>query len=183
MTKEHAADLGSTYLRRAREVFGKDVRRITDKMPQNFLFLGLIERLFPEARIIYMKRDPMDVALSIYSILFTRGHPYAYDLKEIGQYTRFSEQIMEFWIGLFGDKIHVQSYETLVAEPEREIRKVLGFCGLEFDPACLNFHTTERSVSTASASQVREKLNASSVGRWKPYERYLKPLKAGLAGN
>ncbi len=183
MTRDDANEMGRTYIRRVREKFGKDAKHITDKMPQNFIYLGLVDRLLPKARIIYMKRDPLDVALSIFSILFTTGHPYAYDLKEIGQYARFSEQVMEHWIGLFGDKIHVQSYEKLVADPEQEIRKVLDFCGLDFNPACLEFHATERSVNTASASQVRERLNASSIGRWKPYERHLKPVKAGLAGN
>lgn len=181
LTQDDADEMGRTYLRRVREAFGNEARFITDKMPQNFVYLGLIERLLPKSRIIYMKRDPMDVALSIFSILFTFGHPYAYDLKEIGQYTRFSEQVMEHWIGLFGEKIHVQSYEDLVADPEHEISKVLDFCGLAFEPACLDFHATERTVNTASASQVRERLNGSSIGRWKPYERYLRPLKAGLA--
>ncbi|MFO0994538.1 MAG: sulfotransferase [Hyphomicrobiales bacterium] len=181
MTQDDATVMGRKYLRRVREAFGTDALFVTDKMPQNFLFLGLIDRILPNARIIYMKRDPMDVGLSIFSILFTEGHPYAYDLKEIGQYSRFSEQVMKHWMSLFGHKIHSQSYEALVADPEREIRRVLDFCQLEFHPACLNFHATERTVATASASQVRERLNANSVGRWKPYERHLRPLKAALA--
>ena len=183
MTQEAATEMGGEYVRRVREAFGTDARFITDKMPQNFIYLGLIDRILPNARIIYMQRDPMDVSVSIFSILFTEGHPYAYDLKEIAQYSRFSERVMAHWMSLFGHKIHTQSYEALVADPEREIRKVLDFCGLEFDPACLDFHATQRKVTTASASQVRERLNANSVGRWKSYERHLRPLKAVLAGN
>lgn len=182
LTPEDAAQMGATYLRRAREAFGTKARFITDKMPQNFLYLGLIDRILPEARIIYMKRDPLDVAISAFSILFTEGHPYAYDLKELGQYSRFSEQMMEHWMGLFGSKIYAQSYEAVVADSEAEVRKMLNFCGLEYNRACLEFHETKRNVNTASASQVRERLNASSIGRWKNYERHLRPLKAASGG-
>ena len=117
MTQEAATAMGGEYIRRVREAFGTEARFITDKMPQNFLYLGLIDRILPNARIIYMQRDPMDVSVSIFSILFTEGHPYAYDLKEIAQYSRFSERVMAHWTSLFGHKIHTQSYEALVADP------------------------------------------------------------------
>jgi tetratricopeptide (TPR) repeat protein len=183
LTAAHAKTLGEEYLSKIRGRFGVAARRITDKMPQNFLYGGLISQILPEARFIYMKRNPLDVALSAFGIHFTDPHPYAYDLAELGQYCRFSEQVMAHWIGLFGSKILVQPYEALVENYEAELRKILDFLELPFDPACLEFYKTQRSVATASASQVREKLNANSIGRWKPYERHLRNLKAALAAS
>ncbi|MGE4251066.1 MAG: sulfotransferase [Parvibaculaceae bacterium] len=182
LTTAEATALGQAYIRQVRGKYGTAARFITDKMPQNFLHLGLIERILPKARFIYMKREPMDVCLSVFTILFTGPHFYAYDLGEIGRYHRFSEQVMQHWIGLFPDKIHIQPYEDLVANSEVSIRKVLDFCGLPFREECLEFHRTKRNVTTASAAQVRERLNSRSVDRWKGYSRYLRDLTAALAG-
>ncbi|HTN95613.1 MAG TPA: sulfotransferase [Nordella sp.] len=182
LTAADAARLGAAYIARVRGKYGAKARFVTDKMPQNFLHLGLIDRILPKARIIYMKREPMDVCLSIFTFLFTTEHFYAYDLREIGRYHRFSEQVMRHWIDLFPGKIHIQSYEDLVADSEGSIRKVLDFCGLPFHENCLEFHKTKRNVSTASAAQVREKLNARSVDRWKGYGGHLRELTEALAG-
>jgi tetratricopeptide (TPR) repeat protein len=180
VTAEELAEMGRTYLARLRAAHGSEPRRIVDKMPQNFLYAGLIRLMLPKARFVYLTRDAMDNCFSIFSILFTEGHPYAYDLSEIGAYYRFSEKLMAHWQALFADRIHVQQYESLAENSEAEVRKLLDFCGLSFHENCLNFHKTERLVRTASAMQVREGFNRRSVERWKPYERHLRELKKAL---
>lgn len=175
-------EMGRQYIRMARDKFGLERRFITDKMPQNFLYLGLIHRMLPRARIIYMERDPLDTCLSIYTILFSQHHPYAYDLREAGLYARFSSDLMAFWKELLGDRIYCQRYEELVEHPEAAVRKLLAFCDLPFHADCLQFHKTERTVRTASAGQVRERLHARSVARWKNYRKQLGPLRAVFEG-
>lgn len=175
-------EMGRQYVAMVRERFGQQPRFITDKMPQNFLYLGLIHLMLPRARIIYMQRDPLDICLSIYTILFSEHHPYAYDLREAGLYTRFSRDLMAFWRDRMGDRIHVQSYEELVADPEPAVRRLLAFCDLPFHEGCLQFHKTDRPVKTASASQVRERLNTRSIGRWRSYAKHLGPLRSVFEG-
>jgi tetratricopeptide (TPR) repeat protein len=180
VTQSELEEMGRTYLARLRAAHGSQPRRIVDKMPQNFLYAGLIRLMLPKARFVYLTRDAMDNCFSIFSILFTEGHPYAYDLREIGAYYRFSEKLMAHWRSLFPERIHVQQYEALTDDSEAEIRKLLEFCGLPFHENCLNFHKTERIVRTASALQVREGFNRRSIQRWKPYERHLRELKKAL---
>ena len=175
-------EMGRQYVAMARDKVGSGRRFITDKMPQNFLYLGLIHRILPKARIVYMDRDPLDTCLSVYSLLFSQPHPYAYDLREAGLYAKFSRELMAFWKGLLGDKIYSQRYEDLVEDPEPAVRKLLAFCDLSFHADCLNFYKTERTVRTASASQVRERLHSRSVARWKNYRRQLGPLRAVFEG-
>ena len=175
-------EMGRQYVAMVRERFGREPRFITDKMPQNFLYVGLIALMLPKARIICMQRDPLDTCMSIYTILFSEHHAYAYDLREAGLYTRFSRDLMAFWKDLLGERIHVQSYEGLVAEPEPAVRKLLAFCDLPFHEDCLRFHQTDRPVRTASASQVRERLNTRSIGRWRNYAKHLGPLRSVFEG-
>jgi hypothetical protein len=175
-------DMGRQYIAMVRGRFGHEPRFITDKMPQNFLYLGLIHLMLPKARIICMQRDPLDTCLSIYTILFSESHPYAYDLREAGLYTRFSRDLMAFWKDWLGDRVHFQSYEELVRQPEPAVRKLLAFCDLPFHEDCLQFHKTDRPVKTASASQVRERLNTRSIGRWRNYRKHLGPLRSVFEG-
>ncbi|MGE0239999.1 MAG: sulfotransferase, partial [Parvibaculaceae bacterium] len=165
--------LGEDYLHRLRKRFGPGPRFVTDKLPGNFLTLGLIHLALPKAKIIHMRRDPHDTCLSIYTTLFASQHHYAYDMTELGEFYRLYRRLMAHWDRVLPGKIYHQRYEDLVAEPEANIRKVLDFCGLAFDKACLDFHATERRVRTASSTQVREKLHGRSVGRWRNYERHL----------
>jgi hypothetical protein len=162
-------DMGRQYIGMVRERFGQEPRFITDKMPQNFLY-------------VCMQRDPLDTCLSIYTILFSESHPYAYDLREAGLYTRFSRDLMAFWKDWLGDRVHFQSYEELVRQPEPAVRKLLAFCDLPFHEDCLQFHKTDRPVKTASASQVRERLNTRSIGRWRNYRKHLGPLRSVFEG-
>lgn len=151
--------------------------RITDKMPGNFPFAGLIHLALPNARIIHMRRDPIDTCLSCFSILFAHGQPYSYDLAELGRFYRAYEALMEHWRQVLpaGVMLDVR-YEDVVADLEQQARLVVEHCGLEWNDACLAFHETQRSVQTASATQVRQPIYRSSVGRWRRYGDLLRPL-------
>ncbi|MCH8861509.1 MAG: sulfotransferase [Proteobacteria bacterium] len=157
-----------------------DARCITDKMPQNFLYVGLIARAFPGAKIIHCRRDPMDTCLSIYKRFFTSPNPWAYDLASLGGYYRLYEKMMAHWQALLPGRMFDIAYEDLVEDPETGIRGLLEHCNLPFDPACLEFHKTRRVVTTASAAQVRQPMYKGSVGAWKRYEKHLGPLREAL---
>jgi protein O-GlcNAc transferase len=156
--------------------------RVTDKMPNNFFYLGLISQLFPRARIIHCIRDPRDVGLSVYFQNFLGSHDYAFDLKSIGAYYRQYKRIMRHWKEQFQIPLLEIRYEELVADQERVSREMVAYLGLEWDAACLNFHKSKRSVATSSSEQVREPVYTRSAGRWKNYEKYLKPLIEAIKG-
>jgi tetratricopeptide (TPR) repeat protein len=156
--------------------------RVTDKMPQNFLHLGWIALLFPGARVIHCVRDPMDTCLSCYFQMFTGDHPYAYDLASLGEYYRQYQRLMRHWRKVLDIPIFEVRYEDLVREPEQLGRAMVEFCGLAWDPSCLEFYKSERTVATASSQQVRRPIYSSSLGRWQHYADHLEPLKQALAG-
>jgi len=156
--------------------------RVTDITPMNFMVLGLAATLFPRARFLVCRREPMDNCLSIYRQPLTQPHAYAHDLENLGKYYRLHEALIEHWQGVLGDRLFTLQYEQLGADPEAVIRELLDFSGLSFDPACLAFHATDRVVKSPSASQVRQPLYSSSVGAWRRYEKHLQPLIDGLAG-
>ncbi len=150
---------------------------VTDKMPVNHEKLGLIAAALPDAPIIHLNRGPMDTCLSCYQTLFAAGQRFSYDLTELGQYYRLYAALMEHWRRVLpaGRMLEVD-YESLVAEPEPQIRALLAHCGLSWSDSCLSFHETSRPVRTASAAQVRRPLYRSSVERWRRYESHLGPL-------
>jgi hypothetical protein len=158
--------------------------RITDKMPLNFFFAGLISLALPNARIIHVRRDPVDTCFSCFSTLFTGEHRVAYELSELGRYYRAYENLMEHWRRVLpaGAMIEVQ-YEKVVADLEGEARRLIAHCGLEWEDACLAFDRTERAVRTASVAQVRRPIYRSSVGRWQRYQLHLRPLLDALGSN
>ena len=160
---------------------GDGARRVTDKMPDNFRFAGVIAAGLPHARVVHVRRDPADTCLACFRQLFGGRLDFTYDLVELGRYYRAYARLMDHWRQVLpaGRMLELQ-YETLVAEPEREIRRLLEFCGLEWEPACLEFHRTERAVQTASSEQVRQPLYASSIGRWRRYREHLGPLLEAL---
>jgi tetratricopeptide (TPR) repeat protein len=154
-----------------------EAARITDKMPYNYIAMGVIHALLPNATIIHVKRNPLDTCLSCYTKLFTQGQHYSYDLTELGHYYRCYEQIMAHWRQLLPEGTWLDiAYEDVVGNLEAEAQRLIAFCGLPWDPACLDFHQTNRSVRTASFAQVRQPVYTSSVGRWHHYERELAPL-------
>lgn len=171
----------AAYMERLEHRAG-DARRVTDKLPHNFLYAGLIGFLMPSARIIHVRRDAMDTCFSIFANLFTAHHGYAYDLAELGSYYRLYEALMDHWREIAPDRMFELDYESLVAEPEQTVRALLDYCGLEFDPACLEFHKTDRAVRTASAAQVRRPLYRDALQRWRHYEAHLQPLQEALSG-
>jgi tetratricopeptide (TPR) repeat protein len=175
-------DMGSDYARRL-AALAPGAARIVDKMPSNFRWVGLIRLMLPRARIIHCRRDPIDTCLSAYTRKFSHGQPFAYDLGELGRYYRAYDALMAHWRGLLdADHFLEVGYEAVVADLEGEARRLVAFCGLEWDEACLAFHQTRRAVRTASVNQVRRPLYRTSVARWKPYEAQLGPLLEALSG-
>ena len=159
---------------------GPGSARITDKMPHNFLHLGFIDRILPGARVIHCVRDPLDTCLSIYFHNFTTNHPYASSLEDLGTYYKAYRELMDHWKNVLRIPVLEVAYEDLVANQEPVSRNMVEFCGLDWDERCLDFHTSERVVTTPSHNQVRQPLYDRSVGRWKNYEEFLAPLRAAL---
>jgi tetratricopeptide (TPR) repeat protein len=153
-----------------------EVLRVVDKMPSNYLNLGLIATLFPKARIIHCRRDPVDTCLSCYFQNFQEPIAYTLDLRHLAQYYREYERLMAHWAAVLPVPTFDLSYEELTAEQEATSRRLLAFCGLDWDERCLRFHETARAVKTASLLQVRQPMYRSSVGRWKRYEAFIQPL-------
>jgi hypothetical protein len=175
LTQNQIDQCAQKYLARI-EQFSSDAVRITDKMPQNFLYLGLIGQLFPRARIIHCSRHPLDTALSIYFQQFIEAHTYSFDLENIGHYYNEYRRLMQHWKNILDIPILDISYQNLVEDFEGTCRRMVGFLDLEWDERCLQFHRSERKIATASFDQVRSPIYSSSLGRWKHYERHLGPL-------
>ena len=180
MRPEDFRPLGDAYLARVGSRAG-GAQRIVNKMTENFRCAGLIALALPGARIIHIRRDPFDTCFSCFTNLFVENHPYAYDLAELGRYYRAYETLMAHWRRVLppGMMLEVE-YEDVVADLEGEGRRVLAHCGLDWDPRCLDFHKTKRSVRTASVAQVRQPINPRSIGRWRAYEAFLGPLIEAL---
>jgi len=180
MTGDELRQLGADYLERAR-ASAPLAERTTDKMPANFRFVGLIHLALPDARIIHMRRDPVDTCLSCFTRLFAQDQPHTYDLRELGRYYRAYAALMAHWRAVLPPGVMLEvEYEAVVADIETQARRILAHCGLPWDDACLAFHKTPRPVRTASASQVRQPIYRSSIGRWQPYRDWLQPLLGEL---
>jgi Flp pilus assembly protein TadD len=154
---------------------------ITDKTPRNFLYIGLIKRIWPEARIIHCQRNLMDCAWSNYRIQFGSGNEYAYDQDEMIRYFRAKEKLMAHWQSICPDGFLNLSYEAMVADQEGETRRLLKYCGLEWEDDCLQFHQNSRPVRTASSVQVRSPIYKTSIKAWEPYADILAPMIKALA--
>lgn len=147
---------------------------ITDKMPLNFRYIGFIRAMFPHAKIVHVYRDPRDTCLSLYKHRFMNNNlPFVYNEDHLAGYYACYRSMMQYWHKAFPGSILDFSYEELVDNQEEKTRNLLEFCGLDWDENCLEFHETERTVDTASSSQVKEKLHSKGVGYWKKYEPYL----------
>jgi tetratricopeptide (TPR) repeat protein len=160
----------------------KGAHRVVDKMPDNILHVGLIARLFPRARFICCSRDDRDTALSCYFQMFAPGAlHFSYDLADCGRRTRLTGHLARHWLSVLPDRMIEVNYEALTEDLEGQSRRLIEFLGLGWEPACLDFHRTERPVATVSYWQVRQPLYQSSVGRWRNYENHLRPLFAALS--
>jgi tetratricopeptide (TPR) repeat protein len=175
LSQDRLDALSSAYLERLRAM-APSALRVTDKLPGNYVYLGFISQIFPDARILHCRRDPRDVCLSNYFTEFATGHSNAYDLESLAQVYKAYEELMQHWKSVLPIPILDVPYEELVAEPRTWVERVLSFCGLEWEDACLDFHKSKRLVVTASYDQVRKPLYKSSVGRWKNYARHLEPV-------
>jgi hypothetical protein len=174
------AALGRDYLARASAAFG-GAGRFIDKMPLNYLYCGLIRRSLPNARIVHVTRHPMAACYAMYKTLFKHGYPFSYDLSEIAQYYAAYRRLMQHWQNTMPGAIYELRYEDLVAEQRGETRKLLEYCGLEWEDTCVAFDRNPTPSTTASASQVRRPLYASSVSQWRHYEKQLGELRERLA--
>ena len=147
---------------------------IVDKMPSNIFNLGLIQYLFPNARVILCRRDPRDICLSCYFQMFVQNAlPFTYDLEDCAFQYNQQQRIEAHWLKTLTLKMLPLQYEDLVNDLEGQSRRLIDFLGLEWDPRCLEFYKTQRSVKTASVWPVRQPMYNSSVGRWKHYEKHL----------
>ncbi len=175
-------DMGEAELRRLGGAYVAAVRpraptalRITDKMPANFRYAGLIHLALPNARIIHTRRDPVDTCLSCFMHMMPM--PYTYDLAELGRHYRAFAALMAHWRDVLPAGVSLEiDYEDVVEDLEGQARRIVAHCGLDWDDACLSFHTTERPVRTASAVQVRQPVYRDAVRRWLPYKDMLQPL-------
>ena len=166
MSDQDIREIGESYVERLGANAPPDKDRIVDKLPPNFLFAGMIHLALPRARIVHVKRNAVDTCVSCYSLLFAEEQQFAYELGELGRYYKAYEALMEYWRAVLpADQLLEVRYEDLVDDLEGQARRLIAHCGLEWDPACLAFHETERPVNTASLVQVRQSLYTSSVGR------------------
>lgn len=172
--------IAASYLRKVRE-FSATAKLITDKMPHNFMHLGLIAILFPRAKIIHCRRNPLDNCFSIYTNALNDRHAYANNLSDLGWYYRQYSNYMDHWRAVLPSKMLEVQYENVVDNLENQVRRLLDFLGLPFDEACLNFQQNRRSVITMSRAQIRQPLYRTSVERWRPYETHLGPLISALS--
>lgn len=173
------AALGRAYVDSTRPQTGHSPHFV-DKMPLNHLYCGLIAAALPNARMIEVVRHPLDTCYAIYKQLFTAAYPFSYDLAEIADYYLAYRRLMDHWHRVLPGRIHRLPYEALIADQQGETERLLAFCGLDFEPACSNFEQNRNSCSTASAVQVRQKIYASSVGKWQDFADELAPLAARL---
>jgi tetratricopeptide (TPR) repeat protein len=169
------AALGRDYLTRARYLAPGELR-FTDKMPLNYLYCGLIHRALPNAKIVHVTRRPMAACYAMYKTLFKDGYPFSYDLGEIARYYVGYRRLMAHWQATLPAAIYPLSYEALVADQHGETRKLLNFCGLDWQDACIEFHRNPSPTTTASAAQVRRPLYDSAVSRWRHYASELAEL-------
>lgn len=173
------AELGRRYLEKVTPLAG-GAPNFIDKLPQNALYLGLVHRALPDARLVLVWRHPMDTCYSMFKQAFANTFPFSYELEELARYYVAHQQLMRHWIEVLGRRVHVVHYEDLVADQEAESRRLLDFCGLAWEPGCLDFHRSPAPATTASASQVRNAIYRSSVGKWRHYRDGLQPLEQHL---
>lgn len=179
VSQKAMSGLAQSYLKRAAQLAPK-AQRTVDKLPANFLHLGLITLLFPNAKVIHCQRHPLDTCLSCYCKKFRGAQAFSFDLEDLGYYYLAYERLMRHWEAVLPIPVFALQYEKLIQSQAKVSRELLAFCDLPWDEACLEFDKSDRPVDTASNWQVRQPLYASSIGRWKHYEAELAPLRAIL---
>lgn len=171
--------IGDGYMQMLGYRLGEEPRFV-DKLPFNMLYLGFIAKAFPHAKIVHIKRNPMDSCFAMYKQLFTWAYKFSYTQDGLGAFYPAYIRLLNHWQELLGDRLIELEYESLVSDQENQTRLLLDQLGLEFEEACLNFEKSTSATATASFAQVREKIHTRSVNRWKNYETELQPLKKHL---
>lgn len=180
LAQKQLEDLGQTYIENTR-LHRKGAAFFTDKMPNNFRHIGLIHLILPNAKIIDARRDPMDCCWSGFKQLFAEGQEFTYGLEDIGAYYRAYVDLMAHWNEVLPtDRILKVQHEDVLNDLEGQVRRVLDYCNLAFEPNCVEFHKTDRAIRTASSEQVRQPISKRGVGQWRPFEAHLEPLKQAL---
>ena len=171
------------HYRHTLALLAQGAAHVTDKRPDNFLHIGLIKTLFPNARIVHTTRNPLDNALSVYFLHLDQRMAYALDLADIGHYYGEYRRLMAHWKSMYGADILDFDYDTFVQEPRPAVEGLLEFCGLDWEEACLSFDRVNNAVRTASVWQVRQPVYRHASGRWQHYEQHLGPLRAALGAS
>ena len=179
LSREHFARLGAAYLADT-QVYRTGKPVFIDKMPNNFRHIGLIHLMLPNAKIIDARREPMACCFSNLKQLFAQGQEFTYGPEDIARYYRTYLELMRHWDEVLPGRVLRVQHEDVVADLDSSVRRMLDYCGLPFEQACIDFHKTERSVRTPSSEQVRQPIFRDSLDQWKTYEPWLEPLKAAL---
>ena len=182
LSKEHLYSLSSLYQDKLKAL-APESEFITDKFLANFWTIGVIRKIMPWAKVINISRNPMDTALSVYRNHFLNVFPFASNLTDLGDFYVMYHNMMKFWDKITPGFVYSMNYEDLVGDPEQETRKLIEFCGLPWDDACLEPHKNKRRVMTLSQDQVRSPIYSSSIGKWKRFEKELEPFKLVLEKN
>jgi tetratricopeptide (TPR) repeat protein len=180
LSPEARTRLGETYIERTQIYRKTDRPRFIDKMPNNFQHLGLICLILPEAKIIDARRHPMGSCFSAFKQHFAQGQDFSYDLTALGRYYRDYVDLMAHFDAVLPGRVHRVIYEDVVEDTEREVRRLLDHCGLDFEPGCLEFHRNARAVRTVSSEQVRRPIFRDGLEQWRNFEPWLGPLKDAL---
>lgn len=177
---KHIHSIGRAYLRSI-DALNDIAPHVTEKLPGNFLYLGAIHAIFPQARIIHCRRDPIDTCLGNYRQLFTSGQYFSYSQDDLVRYYKAYARLMKHWHSALGDCIMDIQYEQLVDAPEPTARKIVAHCGLDWEDACIDVRKASRPVRTASATQIRDGIHSGYVERWRKFENHIQPLIEGLS--
>ena len=180
LTPEHWQDIGKQFLRQAQRHRQSGTPFFIDKLPNNFIYVGLILLAMPNAKIINTLRNPVDNCFGCFKQLWAEGQHFTYDLEDLGRYYRDYHRLMSHWQTVFPDNIYTVHYEDVVDNLEDNVRALLDFCQLPMERQCLRFHETQRAVNTASSEQVRQPIYRSAVAYWKNFDAHLGPLKTSL---
>jgi hypothetical protein len=180
LSADQLRELGDRYIANTRIQRKTDAPFFIDKMPNNFAHIGLIQLMLPKAKIIDARRHPLGCCFSGFKQHFARGQHFTYGLDDIGRYYRDYVELMAHFDAVLPGRVHRVIYETMVDDTEREVRRLLDYCGLPFDERCLRFYENDRAVRTASSEQVRRPIYRDGVDHWQHYESWLEPLKQAL---
>ncbi|OFC70063.1 tetratricopeptide repeat-containing sulfotransferase family protein [Alteromonas confluentis] len=179
LTDEQCAKLGEQYIQQT-QAYRQGAPFFIDKMPNNFVHIGLIKRILPKAKIIDARRDPMACCFSGFKQLFADGQEFSYALEDIGRYYRAYEKLMAHWQSVLPGQILTVQHENVINDLEGEVKRILDFCGLPFEQACVDFYQTKRVIKTPSSEQVRQPIYRSGMTQWEGFSEYLSPLKQAL---